>query len=221
MSHTNPNPRYKGKNYDPNYNANKRNQTNQTNQLVNNPTTSHIYNPFQQQGPDQNNQAQQQQQQQYQSSATAIQVLQEFCKEAHDRLSKDRDGDTRMCQCPTPNGPSCFHAIASLYRDQLVSTAELQHDLVELLNYLMEKEASPEGSILTRLREFANGKPNTPLQLVLTTMLFKEGPLSNAGVEGLIIRGVGTAIGTGVEVLIDTAANLPAYRKAYVEEVID
>lgn len=151
-----------------------------------------------------------------------MQVLQEFCTEVQERLTKDIDGDIRMCQCPVPNGTSCFHGIANLYRDQLVSTAELQHDLVELLNFLMEKESSPEGSIFTRLREYANDKPDTPLQLVLKTMLVNEGKPTNAGVEGLIIRGVGAAVGPGVELLIDTAVDFPTrYRKPHVEEAAD
>ncbi|KAI1753537.1 hypothetical protein F4782DRAFT_80184 [Xylaria castorea] len=219
MAHENSNPRYKGKNFDPNYNA-RRNQSNQQHpqgndsSRVNYPPTHG--NPFQQQGPHtRHNQAQQQQhyphhqqqhphqhhqqqrhqqhnqqqqQQQYissGSSAAAMQVLENFRNEVHKAITRDIEGDIHMCQCPNPGGTLCFHGITSLYQKQLMVSAGLQHDVVELLNFLIEGE-SPQGSISTRLAEYINSNPGTSLFTVVEAM----------DLNGLLTGGFGNAVGS-------------------------
>ncbi|KAI0490593.1 hypothetical protein F4859DRAFT_458488 [Xylaria cf. heliscus] len=258
MAPPNPNPRYKGKNYDPNYNA-RRNQPNQPNQQGNapfhsnpfqrqgfNPQNNHPQqqqpqgnapyhsNPFQRQGPPWRNNLAQQQQQQYQypypqpyphqqgyypqqpqqqyppqpqlpqqygsatSSPAAMQVLDHFRNQVHAMVTYDLEGDFRVCNCDNHGGTTCYHGIAKLYRDQLVNCAELQHDIVELLNFLIQNEGSPHGNISTHLREYVHNNPDTPLQIILETM----------GVEGLVSRGVGAAVGPGVDLVIDNLSNI-------------
>ncbi|KAI0197038.1 hypothetical protein EV127DRAFT_488398 [Xylaria flabelliformis] len=260
MNHDTPNPRYKGKNYNPNYHG-RRNQTNQqhppqgndTNHVNYPPTSHHPYrgNPFQQQRPHpRHSPAQQQRQQHYPHphsppppphhhhhhpqqhhyqhadvhqyprqqpyqqyyrpqqqqqhdyinagpSAAAMQVIEDFRNEVHRAISKDSEGDTHMCQCHTPGGTLCFHGVARLYQNQLTKSAALQHDIVELLSFLIEMEAHP-GSVSTQLTEFINGNPATSLRTIVETM----------GLDGLVTRGFGATVGpAGVELLIDTMAD--------------
>ncbi|KAI0552227.1 hypothetical protein F4679DRAFT_581917 [Xylaria curta] len=251
MSHDSPNPRYKGKNYDPNYHG-RRNQTGQQRPQSNDPNhvdyppIHHPYhgNPFQQQRPHsrhspaqqqrqqyphhhhhhhpqqyhyqhpdvhqyrqqqpyqqfyRSQQQQQQQQQQHYitgSSAAAMQAIENFRNEVHKAVVLDSEGDTHMCMCQNPGDTLCFHGIAKLYQNQLVRSAALQHDIVELLNFLIDREPYG-GTVSTQLAEYINRNPATPLRLIVETM----------GIDGLVTRGFGATVGpAGIELLVDTTA---------------
>ncbi|KAI1419977.1 hypothetical protein F5Y12DRAFT_775103 [Xylaria sp. FL1777] len=188
------NPRYKGKNYDPNYRAKKKNG-NQTNQHA----SQKNYSIFQQQQQQQQQQQipqfpqfqqfqqqqqqfqqseQQQQQQQQQEdqfqNGTSSGLLQEFlvylAGVVDQNIRHDLEHDFRMCDCSLASGPRCFHAITDLYEKHLVTSCRLQHDVVDLLSLLMSRNTFIHEIIRLGLIEYAERNPDTPLRQILDTM---------------------------------------------------
>ncbi|KAI0106384.1 hypothetical protein GGR51DRAFT_559801 [Nemania sp. FL0031] len=214
----NPNPRYKGKNYDPNYHAN-RNKNNYTVQdyvtqqwrQPNGKDTSQVSNfnapilpnqnqrfntgtrPNQQHqhGPSHPRQAPAPFNSTKQSLANAEQKIREY-------LTQDAAGDTRMCQCPKAGGPVCYHRIAALYQKQLVLSAQLQRETAELLRHFMSKSETVRGDIQLWSNEYLQNNPRTILSTVVQTM----------GQEGLVTTVPGATSGDGIEVYIDNILNL-------------
>ncbi|KAI1745878.1 hypothetical protein F4680DRAFT_399474 [Xylaria scruposa] len=159
-----------------------------------------VHQYHQQQTYQQHHRSQQQKQKQHYamtgSSAAAMQVIEKFRSEVHTALVQDFEGDIRMCSCQNPGGTMCFHGIAKLYQNQLTRSAALQHDIVELLNFLMERDPY-QGIVSTQLTEYINSNPATPLRLIVETM----------GIDGLVTRGIGSTVNpAGVELLIDITA---------------
>ncbi|KAF2968609.1 hypothetical protein GQX73_g5008 [Xylaria multiplex] len=190
----NRNPRYKGKNYDPNHHEKKRFQRNQQNRQNHQTDNPKQWNPFESTlfGSTSNplfssHQSEQQpqmpllgiQQQQTQQlpltfvpienspSSLSMQFLEHFSQEVKQKLTKDIQGDVRICDCHNPGGPQCFHTMAALYQNQLVQSGQIKHDIVSLLTDLMAKDDGVQRGIL---REFLAKNPQTPLRTILETM---------------------------------------------------
>ncbi|KAI1146474.1 hypothetical protein F4825DRAFT_456451 [Nemania diffusa] len=228
---SNPNPRYKGRRYDPNYHANRNNLTIQEYLLQQRGRTdqrgrkgqrgrqgqrgahssnlNNLASPSQQpntqaQWAQQQQPFQQQpfQQQQPQSldiaSFHALQFLVEAGQQIQQYLLKDADGDIRMCTCSNAGGLQCYHGIAKLYQHQLVLTANLQHDIVELLGYLDFRDQAMEENIQNWCLEYLQNNPDTSLRQIIQSL----------GHKGLVDVGAGVPFGDGIALLIDRTLDL-------------
>ncbi|KAI0431888.1 hypothetical protein F5Y09DRAFT_354543 [Xylaria sp. FL1042] len=173
---------YKGKNYDPNYAAKRRNNgrrynnnnTSNSNDNENNnrgrrPHTyqQRQYQKFAQQQVIEYPQQHYEPQPEFTRSCDNVRYfLDAIAQSVDDKIRKDRDGDIRICDCRNEACTQCFHAVTDSYEELLVDYGMLQHDTIELLN-LLSKNATLGKYISIGLLAYLESNPETALRTLI------------------------------------------------------
>ncbi|KAK5630980.1 hypothetical protein RRF57_006695 [Xylaria bambusicola] len=112
-------------------------------------------------------------------SALPMLFITKFSEKVLQILQTDRDGDLNICSCTHPGETKCFYTISELYRNSLVNAAELQTELVRLLEYFMRDQAY----VRKALNLFLEDNPDSILQNVLETMVaIRSGATTGQGI---------------------------------------
>ncbi|KAI0525515.1 hypothetical protein F5B22DRAFT_658343 [Xylaria bambusicola] len=105
-----------------------------------------------------------------QCTALPLLFLSNFSEKVLHTLQADRDGDQNMCYCGQPGGAQCFHTITELYQNSLVNAAELQTELIKLLEFLMSDNEKDQAYIRGALGLFLKDNPDSILENVVEAM---------------------------------------------------